>query len=140
MNAACFLLFARFTLSHCSQRGEISMKKVIMVLHLIFIIQMLCNGKIIDRKLIRHSRKGNYSKVVMLLEKGADINFRNGKGKTALIEAAQKGHFFVVKYLLQQGADVSILDNEFKTALVYSADNGRTDLVQLFQETGLYNK
>ena len=56
----------------------------------------------------------------VLLESGADIEFRNGPvGRTALQEAAVKKRFSAVVLLVEQGADVNARNNNGRTALAY---------------------
>ncbi|KAF7989516.1 hypothetical protein HCN44_008190 [Aphidius gifuensis] len=57
----------------------------------------------------------------MLLKAGADKNFKNTAGNSALHFAASCGHHDVVKLLLSQGADPNIVDEEGNTPLIYGA-------------------
>ena len=50
--------------------------------------------------------RGNTAAVINLLERGADVNARDGDGDTALMFAAHRGHGLVVALLLQYGANV----------------------------------
>lgn len=50
--------------------------------------------------------RGDAAAVVNLLERGADVNARDGDGDTALMFAAYRGHGLVVALLLQYGANV----------------------------------
>jgi ankyrin repeat protein len=50
--------------------------------------------------------RGNAAAVINLLERGADVNARDGDGDTALMFAAYRGHGLVVALLLQYGANV----------------------------------
>jgi ankyrin repeat protein len=50
--------------------------------------------------------RGDAAAVVKLLERGADVNARDGDGDTALMFAAYRGHGLVVALLLQYGANV----------------------------------
>jgi len=50
--------------------------------------------------------RGDAAAVLNLLERGADVNARDGDGDTALMFAAHKGHALVVALLLQYGANV----------------------------------
>ena len=63
----------------------------------------------LNTELLDASRKGNTSKVISLLEKGADVNVKDKKtGSTALICASRSGHIETVKALLKKGADLSM--------------------------------
>ena len=66
----------------------------------------------LNTELLDASRKGNTSKVISLLEKGADVNVKDKKtGPTALICASRSGHIETVKALLKKGGDLSMRDN-----------------------------
>lgn len=43
----------------------------------------------------------------IMIEKGANINIQNSKGKSALMYAAKQGVYDVVKFLIDNGADVN---------------------------------
>ena len=59
-----------------------------------------------------------------LLDRGVQINARNGDGFTALHVAAMWGRDGSLKQLLTRGADPHILDNEEMTALDYTESEG----------------
>jgi ankyrin repeat protein len=71
--------------------------------------------------------------MLMLQEKGADVNAASTEGDTALIRAAQGGHTQTVKTLLERGADVSAVNSQGKTALEVAKERGRTEIVQLLK-------
>ena len=50
--------------------------------------------------------RGDAAGVINLLERGEDVNARDGDGDTALMFAAHRGHGLVVALLLQYGANV----------------------------------
>ena len=50
--------------------------------------------------------RGETAAVINLLERGADVNARDGDGDTALMFAAFRGHALIVALLLQYGANV----------------------------------
>ncbi len=52
----------------------------------------------------------------LLISRGARIDDRDDRGRTALMMAAELGHDEVVDALLGHGADVSLVDNEGKSA------------------------
>lgn len=56
---------------------------------------------------------GQIGSAKMLLKAGANKNFQNSAGNSALHFAASCGHHDVVKLLLSQGADPNIVDEVF---------------------------
>jgi ankyrin repeat protein len=60
--------------------------------------------------------EGKLEVVRYLLDQGAEVNARDQRGGTALIEATFAGHIDVVKELLLRGADINI-NSESGTAL-----------------------
>lgn len=50
------------------------------------------------------------SMVRLLLEKGADTEFKSSRGNTRLLLAAEKGHNSMVRLLLMEGAGVITRD------------------------------
>lgn len=61
--------------------------------------------------------------VNLLIEKKADLNSRNIKGRTPLMAAASRGSLKLLKILLDSGANIDDLDDDGKTALMYAVDN-----------------
>lgn len=55
--------------------------------------------------LIAASGRGKLDVVKFLVSKGADINYRNEYGQSALSNSAQLDHFDITYFLLQNGAD-----------------------------------
>ncbi|EJP64572.1 ankyrin repeat protein [Beauveria bassiana ARSEF 2860] len=60
----------------------------------------------------------------LLLENGADIKSRDGKGKTALHYAARGGSLSMIKELIERGADATMKDHKGHTAGHTAAQNG----------------
>lgn len=52
---------------------------------------------------------------------GADVNYQNGDGRSALMRAAKRDRKDVVQVLIDNGADVNLTDNKGKTALMAAA-------------------
>ena len=63
------------------------------------------------------AQNGKHDEVLMSLELGADIDWKNKDGKTALMLATEAKQIQVIKKLRTAGADDSIRDNEGNTAL-----------------------
>ncbi|MEL6142214.1 MAG: ankyrin repeat domain-containing protein, partial [Bacteroidota bacterium] len=75
--------------------------------------------------------------VKLLIEKGADVNYINPDGWTALIEAADEGSMRSVKILLAAGADVNLSGpNTRVTAMRMAASENHLDVMRLLQTAG----
>jgi uncharacterized protein len=55
--------------------------------------------------------------IELLVERGAQLDLADNRGRTALMIAAENGHATVVELLLRHGADRSLRDRDGKTAL-----------------------
>ena len=67
---------------------------------------------------------GDFATVCAEIKKGADINYQNGDGRTALMRAAKRDYKDIVRVLLDNGADVNVEDNKGKTAIMGAAKKG----------------
>jgi uncharacterized protein len=67
------------------------------------------------------------------LDKGADVNARNGHGGTPLMWAAVYGHEEAAQLLLSRGADASLKDNDGNTAADWAVRNKRAEVVQVLR-------
>jgi Raf kinase inhibitor-like YbhB/YbcL family protein len=69
-----------------------------------------------------------------LLEKGADVNAKDGAGKTALMVAALAGSREIVQMLLDHGADPNVMDELERTALMFASLSRQDEVVALLQQ------
>jgi len=76
---------------------------------------------------------GNKEAVELLLQKGANVNYRTAGNYTALMSAANVGHVEIVKILLAAGADPTVKDAGGRTALTYAEEKDRKDIVELLK-------
>jgi ankyrin repeat protein len=67
----------------------------------------------------------------LLIENGADVNFKNEWNQTALIIAAQSGYSRIVTLLLEHGADPHIHDQFGDTAMEKALANTHRDIIRL---------
>ncbi|KAG2692192.1 hypothetical protein I3843_08G040900 [Carya illinoinensis] len=76
--------------------------------------------------------QGHHEIVCLLLESGVDINLRNYRGQTALMQACQHGHWEVVQILVVFGANIHRADYlNGGTALHLAALNGHSRCIRL---------
>jgi ankyrin repeat protein len=66
--------------------------------------------------------------VRFLLERGAEIDPRDNRGRNALMIAAQRGHVEVVEILIEAGARTDLEDTQGKTAKVLALDAGHREV------------
>lgn len=81
--------------------------------------------------------KGHLEVVKLLVEKGAEIDYRHPVNKmTALHLAAYSGHDDVVKYLLSKGADPNVKMSRGVSILRAVRDQGHTSTVAILEAAG----
>lgn len=110
------------------------MKKFTILAVILFLVS--CAGitnttKEIDQGLVRAACKGDVKLVKILLDNGANVNTRDGRGRTGLIWAAFKNQDEVVKFLLENGADTEIRDDRGRTALTWALHNAHTENIEM---------
>jgi ankyrin repeat protein len=87
--------------------------------------------------LLRAAHAGHADTVKsLLITAKADVNGRDERGNTPLIEAARFGHDDVVRALLVAKADARARNSEGKTALMLAAEGGHTETVRLLKQAG----
>ena len=74
--------------------------------------------------------------VLVVLEKGAELDSKDYRGETALHWTAYNGHSAVMMLLLDQGADVDAKDIDGETALQWAAVRGQEAAVRLLLDRG----
>ena len=77
----------------------------------------------LGEKLIEAARDNRISLAGDLLEKGADIDWQDKDGNTALMCAASCSHASMVRMLLDKDADVTIRNNNGEDALMLEAES-----------------
>ncbi|XP_076081216.1 uncharacterized protein LOC143052139 [Mytilus galloprovincialis] len=76
-----------------------------------------CNNNIPPSPLSMASLNNHFDVVKVLIQNGADIDYRGVEGATALFEASERGNIEVVKYLLSMKASVNIPTYRGRTPL-----------------------
>jgi hypothetical protein len=83
------------------------------------------------------AESGHTEIVQLLVEKGADIDSKDGSGRTALLWAAEKGHKEIVQILVEKGADIDSKNGSGQPVLLWAAGIGHKEIVQLLVEKGV---
>jgi len=65
------------------------------------------------------------------LSSGADVNYKNGEGTTAIIMAVKRNNREMIKLLLEHNADVEIKDKFGNNALAYAYNNKNVEEVKI---------
>lgn len=84
--------------------------------------------------IIEASRYGDSARVMLLLNRGANINEKNIIGDTALHVACQEGNLATVKLLLEHKASVNKKNKCDETALMMASKKGYLEIVKLLLE------
>lgn len=72
-----------------------------------------------------------------LLNSGADVNFVNSKGYTALLIAARRNSLPIVETLIKYGASVNCSDAQSgSTPVHFACDKGNLEMLQLLDQNG----
>ena len=69
------------------------------------------------KALFEGCREGDYNKVRLALNFGADVEAKDDWGWTPLYWASKRNHIEIVKLLIERGADVNAKDNMGRTPL-----------------------
>ena len=64
----------------------------------------------LQAELMTESRKGHVDLVALCLQRGADLNFQNDHGDSALMVACANGNESLAKFLVEQGANVKLVN------------------------------
>jgi ankyrin repeat protein len=94
--------------------------------------------KAMGESLISQAQFGKIEAVRMFLQRGADVNTKNGTGLTPLLAACDTDAPSVelVRLLLDSGADVAARMSDGKTALNLARRRNNTNLVNLLRKAG----
>jgi ankyrin repeat protein len=88
--------------------------------------------------LLKASSRNRISFSRFLIQKGANVEMKDGFGNTALMVSVEKGYLEIAKLLIEKGANLNVQNNYGKTILIASAYNGHIDLTKLLIEKGAY--
>ena len=82
------------------------------------------------------AEEGNIKVVKQHLAAGTDVNTKNEKGMTPLIQAAWGGHNEITKLLIAKGADVNAMDDDGITPLDFAIVDKQSETADLLRKHG----
>jgi hypothetical protein len=92
---------------------------------------------ILNTLLINSAKNGIISEIRLWLNLGAQINYANAYGWTALIKAAHGGHTYIVKKLLEVGADINAIGADgLGGSLFYAVVRNKPSTIKLLLKKG----
>ena len=94
------------------------------------------SGGSLKDQLIAAAGVGDEDAIKRLIDKGANPNASDAKGRSALLLSVIAGHDDAAEALLRRGARVETADDEGKTALMWAADAGHMDVAELLLKRG----
>ena len=83
-----------------------------------------------------HNAPDDPARVLDLFERGADVNVRDHKNKTALHRACQAGFLRITQLLIDHGAELEARDQTEATPLFDAACHGRAETAELMIAAG----
>jgi len=86
--------------------------------------------------LIRAAWSGKTETVRILIDKGADVNYRDKDGYTPLLWAVYYGYLDVARLLIEKGADVNAIANDRSTPYSLAVQKNYTEVVKLLKDKG----
>ncbi len=81
--------------------------------------------------LLNASDAGDLQTLEKLLKEGADVNFADENGSTALMLASFNGRTAIVELLIKSGAEVNLADLNNRTALIYASSGPFAETVEV---------
>jgi ankyrin repeat protein len=88
--------------------------------------------KKLNEEFVTAARNNDPEKVKKFYEQGAEVNYQDKNGNTALYEGALRYNFEIVKFLVETAkADITIINNAGSTAADHSTNNIKRYLLQI---------
>lgn len=90
----------------------------------------------VDAALLAAAERGSTDDVRAWLAVGADVRYRDDRGRTALVAAAYGNHVDVAKLLIKAGAEVNAKDSSQQSAYLIATSEGFVELLNLTLSNG----
>jgi ankyrin repeat protein len=85
---------------------------------------------------IRAAETGDLAGLHRLIDAGAPVNGRDGRGRTALLAATHHDRVDAARLLIERGADVNVKDEQQDSAFLYAGAEGRLAILRLTLAAG----
>ena len=108
----------------------------ILLLLVLWFTNAYCQENNKNEDLLIASYDGNYSKVDSLIKAGADVNYLNEDGVSALMFSAEAGKLDVAKLLIDNGALIDTFPWDGRTALIAAVRSGQFEMSELLIRNG----
>jgi hypothetical protein len=102
----------------------------------VILIFLIMNGCAAKPAIIKAADSGDSSTIKRLQAEGQNINERDSRGATALMNAIWSKKTNVAKLLIESGADVKPKDIDGMDALMYAVSYGQDDLINILLDKG----
>ncbi len=81
--------------------------------------------------------QGHRELIELFLHNGADINYRNKDGSTALIYATYQKHAECARILIDNKADVAVKDSKGASAIYWAKKHKMDDIVDIISKLSI---
>ncbi|XP_077297586.1 uncharacterized protein LOC143919248 [Arctopsyche grandis] len=78
----------------------------------------------------------NYEVFRFLIEKGADVNYKNRNNEASLHQAALGGNVKILRLLINKGLDVNVSEKHGNTPLIFATNYNRTEAIKFLLKSG----
>lgn len=93
-----------------------------------------------NQQLIQAAERGDTPTVLQLLAAGAEINSRDGAGRTPVMAATHGNQVATVQALIAAGADINLQDNRRDNPFLYAGAEGLLEILKLTIAAGANTK
>ncbi len=93
-------------------------------------------GRDVEDRLLAAAATGDLDAIAAAVAAGADIDARDGTGRTPLLVATEARQTEAVRALLAAGADVDLQDDKLDNPFLYAGAEGLLDILRLVNEAG----